>query len=303
MRPSALVAAGLVAGLGGCVRGGPSAARRAASPVVARVGGEDIRADEVAAVARLEHVTPRAALEQIVRDRLLAREAVRVGAANGRDRDDAAWRARVQLLLARLVEAPHTPETIPPSYFEALYQRRRVALHHDGLVHVVHAIAAGEADAGVDPAHVEAVRARAEALRERLLREPPGALTRERFETLARASPGLRVEDIPPFDRTGQSEDGNRFDPEFVRASWALTREAPLSATVITPFGAHVILRVGSAPPKPATPEEVRGAVFREGVNLQRARALAGLLERLRAAADVRVSEAAIASTGAPPRP
>jgi hypothetical protein len=279
----------------GCAPSERPGARRDRGPVVARVGGEAVHADEVAAVARLERVAPREALERIVRDRVLALEARRVGVATGDDADDARWRGRVQLLLAREVEATHAPETVPNEFFEELYQHRRVALHHDGLVQVVHVVARVDGDAGA------AASAAALPLAERFyarLREVAGERpTRERFEAVAREVPGLRFEEIPGFDRSGQAENGTRFAEAFVRTSWSLRPDAPLSPPFVTPFGAHVVLRVGALPPRVATPDQVREAVVREGVTLKRSRALAALLDRLRSAADVRFSEAAIAST------
>ena len=302
MRPAALALL-LVLGCGQAERPG---ARRDRGPVVARVGAEAVYADEVAAVARLERVAPRDALERIVRDRVLALEARRVGVATGDDADDARWRGRVQLLLSRDIEATNAPDTVPNEFFEELYQHRRVALHHDGLVQVVHVVARVNGDAG------PAVNAAALSLAERFyarLREAAGDRpSRERFEAVAREVPGLRFEGIPGFDRSGQSEDGTRFAAAFVQTSWSLRPDAPLSAPFATPFGAHVVLRIGAVPPRVAAPDQVREAIVREGVTLKRSRALAALLDRLRAAADVRFSEAAIASTSpgaeaAAPRP
>jgi hypothetical protein len=295
VRPAALA---LLLALG-CVRGERPNARREHGPVVARVGGEAVHADEVAAVARLERVTAREALERIVRDRALALEARRVGVANSDDLYDAQWRGRMQLLLAREVEATNAAETIPNEFFEELYQLRRVSLHHDGLVQVVHAIARVESDAG--PSAGPAAMALAERFYARLRQTAGDTPSRERFEAVAREVPGLRFEEIPGFDRSGQSENGTRFAEAFVRTAWSLRPDAPLSAPFVTPFGVHVVLRVGALPPRVATPDQVRQAIVREGVTIKRSQALAALLERLRSAADVRLSETAIASTNTPP--
>jgi len=160
---------------------------------------------------------------------------------------------------------------------------------------VVHVVARVDGDAG--PAGGAAAVALAERFHARLRRAAGDRPSRERFEAVAREVPGLRFEEIPGFDRSGQSEDGTRFAEAFVRTSWSLRPDAPLSSPFVTPFGAHVVLRLGALPPRVATPDQVREAVVREGVALKRSRALAALLDRLRVAADVRFSEAAIAST------
>lgn len=279
-----------------CSHGDRRGTPRDRGAVVAHIAGEPVYTDEVAAVMRLEGVTAREALDAIVRERILAREALATGVATDDDVSDAAWRGRLQLLLTREVEEAHTQATIPPNFFDELYRHRRVALHHDGLVRVVHALAPQETTPGRPQVPTEQLRARAASFLARL-RAEPSLPSRERFEALARSAQGIRFEEIPPFDQTGQSEDGTRFAEPFVRAAWALSPQSPLSELVTTPFGVHVILRVGDVPPRTLAPAEVREVILREGITLRRARALGALLERLRAAADVRVSETAIAAT------
>ncbi len=273
--------------------------RREAAPraeVVARVDGEPVHADEVAVLARAMGVAPRVALERIVDERLLAREARRRGLVTADDEVDARWRASIQELVAREVEATNTPATVPNEVFAELFERRRVALTHDGLVEVVHALAAVEGDAGVTA--LDAARATASRFAARLRERYGERPTREQFEALAHDEfSAMRVEPIGPFDRTGQSPDGARFVEPFVRGAWALRDDAPLSPVVTTQFGAHVILRVGSAPPNVRPMAEVRARVVREGVEMRRGAALGELVVRLRAAASVRVSEVALGAS------
>lgn len=271
--------------------GGASAGDR--SPVVARVEGEAVTAREVEFVARFEHLSPRDALERCVRDRLLVREGMRRGLLNADDVENARWHARVQGILAREVEDRESPATIPGDFFEAFYQRRRVEFAHDGLVEVVHALATVADDAGV--AAREAARAQMRDFHARLA-AAGGRPTRAQFEALG-AQMRLRVEGLQPFDRTGQAADGTKYVTPFTQAAWGLTDAAPLSAPFETSFGVHVALRIGSAPPLARPPDEVRAVIVRDGVNLRRAQALHALIERLRARADIRVSETALGST------
>lgn len=272
--------------------GAREAPRRDLGPIVARVDGEAIHADEVALVARTENVSPREALERVVRERLIAREALRLGVANDDDVANARWHARVRLLLAREVEARNTPANIPNDFFQEIFDRRRVELTHDGLVEVVHALALADGDAG--PAGHEAARAKARRFYDRVLATLGPRPSRERFEALAQEEGGLHVESLPGFDRTGQSENGTQYVTPFAQGAWALTEATPLSAPIDTPFGTHVILRVGAVPPRVVPPDQVRAVIVRDGTTIRRSHALRDLVERLRARADVRVSETAL---------
>lgn len=292
LRLGASLALGLL--LAACAarrEGGAASGDRSA--VVARVEGEAVTAREVELVARFEHLSPRAALERCVRDRLLVREAKRRGIVNDDDVENARWHARVQGLLAREVEDRESPATIPGAFFDAFYQRRRVEFAHDGLVEVVHALATAGDDAGVGARESAMTQMRAfYATLAATGRRP----TRAEFEALA-AQMHLHVEALQPFDRTGQSADGTTYVAPFARAAWGLTEAAPLSEPFVTSFGVHVALRIGYVAPLARPPDEVRAVIVRDGVNVRRVQALHSLVERLRARADIRVSETTLGST------
>ncbi len=292
LRLGCLLALGL--GLFACAArrdGGAAAGDR--SPVVARVEGEAVTAREVELAARAEHLSPRDALARCVRDRLLVREAMRRGIIDDDDVENARWHARVQGILAREVEDRESAATIPGDFFEAFYQRRRVEFSHDGLVEVVHALAAAGDDAGVGARDAATAQMRGFYATLAATGRPP---TRAEFEALGRQM-RLHVEPLQPFDRTGQAADGTTYVAPFTRAAWGLTEAAPLSAPFVTSFGVHVALRVGYVAPLARPPAEVRAVIVRDGVNVRRAQALRGLIERLRARADIRVSETTLGST------
>ncbi len=290
-RLSARIALSLCAAFAACSSrqvDGPAPDR---SPVVARVDGDAITANEVSLVARAEHLSPRDALERCIRDRLLVREGMRRGLLNEDDAENARWHASVQMLLAREIEDRESPATIPAAFFEELFQRRRVEFRHDGLVTVIHALATVEADAGVVAR--DAAAAKIAAFRERLLSTAGARPAQAQFQALADQMQ-LHVESLPGFDRLGQAPDGTNFDRAFVGAAWSLSDAAPLSQPFVTSYGVHVALRVGFAPPLSRPIAEAQAIVVRDGVTMRRARALRTLLDALRARADVRVSETAI---------
>lgn len=260
---------------------------------VARVEGEMITAEEVAALAQAEGISARAALERILDEHLLAREGRRRGVVTDEVVEQARWRALVQRYLEVEIEEPWSPSRVPPGLYQFEYERRRMQFSHDGLVRVVHAFALSLADAGVGARQESAQKA--QAFHARVMTETGGRPTAEQFELLARNAPGgaLQFESIEPFDRTGTAVSRGRFHEVFVRAAWALSDAAPVSEVVETPFGYHVILRVGEVAPLHRPELEARQTIVRDVVEARRRKVLNDLLEALRARYDVEVSDVA----------
>ena len=260
---------------------------------VARVDGEVITAEEVAALAQAENIPPRAALDRIVNEHLLAREGRRRAWVTDTDAELAQWRALIQRYLQVEIEEPWSPSRVPPGLYQAEYERRRVQFSHDGLVRVVHALALSLADAGVGARQESAQKAL--AFRARVMAATGGRPTAEQFEQLARNAPGgaLHFESIDPFDRTGTAASGGRFHEEFARAAWGLSDASPVSDVVETPFGYHVILRVGEVAPLHRPEIEARQTIVRDVVEARRRKALSDMLDALRARYDVEVSDVA----------
>lgn len=267
---------------------------RDTSPVVARVNGEPVTADEVSAMARAEHLDARAALDRVVNHRLLVREGLRSGLLVDDDVENARWHGAVQAVIAREVEDRESERTIPREFLDAYFQHRRVEFMHEGLVEVVHALAQVEGTPPSPQALAEA-RAKIAAFRQRIVAEGGSSPPRETFERIGREMQ-LRVEALAPFDRTGQTPDDSHYVAPFVAAAWSLTPDAPLSQPFETTYGAHVALRVGGSPPLHRPLDEVRAILVRDGVALRRTVAMRRLLEGLRARVDVRVNETAIAT-------
>ncbi len=285
----------------GCGRGrAPPVPRVDLTPtrgaVVARVGDLSLTDLDVAAVARERSLSARAALDVLVRDALLAHEARRSGLAGPVELADDAWRARVQRLLARDVEARFSESTVPAAVVEQAFEGRRAALAHRGLRRCIHAVFVVNADAGLTSN--EAALARMFAFREELSRATNGHPTAEQFRAAATAlqlGERLRVEDLEPFDRAGRTPSGAAYVDAFAEAGWALSAAEPLSEPFTTSFGVHVALLLEEVPPMTRTDEEARVMVRAEVIQRARVEAARNLLTGLRQRQRVQVSESALA--------
>ena len=109
-----------------------------AEPVVARVGGVPLSATELGAHVRATGLAPRAALEDLVRQELLAQEARRRGLADAPD----VRLARRQALVRRFVSqefgrATAAPESIPESDARPLYEAMHEYFDHGRMLRVL----------------------------------------------------------------------------------------------------------------------------------------------------------------------
>ncbi len=266
--------------------------------VVARVGREGITAEEVRAYAAEHGVTPRAALDVLVDEELLAQRALVVldpGAL-----PDARWRARIQTLLRRVVEAPSAPEALSTATLDQAYDQLRHDLAPEARRNAVHVLFAAPAQ---DARARSEARRKAETFRAAVIASLGPRPPLEAFAQQAQTTPGARFERLSPFEASGHAGAGTEIARPFVDATFALSPEAPLSEAVETSFGVHVILLTETLPPSPRIEEETRALVRHRVVSLLRAGALRTLLDQLRARTRIETDPAAVMRVPRSPGP
>ena len=222
---------------------------------VAAVGSELISPEQIQRVSLTFGDTQRRATDRLIYDALHA--------AAARDADymnKARVRVGVRATLARTVidELVQSDAVRPISSDElARFTRRHwTRLDRPESRRTVHAIVRLEQDA--DPARVGEAQKLAEGI-EQAVR---GAVDEKQFKARAQevSASGweVRVEALPPVTRDGRivverapggdDDPEPRFDPDFVRHVFALTRVGHISAPFRTRFGVHVVLFVEELP-------------------------------------------------------
>ncbi|MGF1468786.1 MAG: peptidyl-prolyl cis-trans isomerase [Sandaracinaceae bacterium] len=217
--------------------------------VVATVGGEPIGIDDVVRVVERYDLPPRLALERLVEQALLAREAQRQGLEEDPRVRRAARRAAVQALLARTVEGDAVAITpLSPEELARRYEEQRLRFSRPERRRSVQLVAPVPSDASPEQA-AEARRAAEQAQREAEGGEQPAAYLRAQ----ARRVPGsveLVSEELPPLARDG------RGDPSFLAALFSTDGPGLVAGPVRTELGWHVVAVTEVEPAEHRTREE-----------------------------------------------
>lgn len=268
----------------------PAAPQPAADPVLARVGGEEIRASDVAEAAQglpeeLRSM-PAQVLQPMLLDQLIDRKViVQAARKQGLDKDPQVQRQIARAADTALQNALLLREVGPSITEEALrarYQREFAGKPGEEEVRAHHVLVAGEDEA------------------KRIITELKGGAD---FEALA------KQHSTDPSAKEGGGDLGffKRADmlPEFADAAWALKPGEISQAPVKTRFGWHVIKlderRQAAPPPFEQVRDELRQTMIQDGVRTVLDRAKTGVsVERFNPDG---TPQAAVPSTPAPGTP
>jgi parvulin-like peptidyl-prolyl isomerase len=241
-----------VAALAGCHRdseepGAEQQGTRVVTNVVARVGGRPIGAAEVGARMAADGVSADAAIDQLIDEELLVREAERLGLMVSEDGERTIERVMVRSMLHDL-EKENTPESISEEEVREDY-----VLHADKLQvperrRSWHILVKDSSEAG---------RARAESILRELRRADDPKTVYERY--VEGASDGadfeIEAEELPAISKKAG------FKKRYKNALFAAKSEGPLKNVVETSHGWHAIVLVEILPEEHTTIDEVEGEI------------------------------------------
>ena len=234
--------------LGACQREGavsrtePQSARIVAD-VVARVDGRPIGASDIEARMAAEGVSAEAALQQLIDEEVLVREAERLGLTTSEDGERGIERAMVRAMLHDL-EKETTPESISEEEVREDYARHADKLEVPERRRSWHILVKDTSEAG--EAQAESI------LRELQEADDPRAV----FEHYANAgSEKVKAEDLPAIsEKTG-------FKKSYKAALFAAKSKGPLEKVVKTSYGWHAIVLTEILPAEHTTLDEVEGEI------------------------------------------
>jgi len=248
--------------------------------IVARVGDMEVTRAELERRALHDGVEWRAALDALIHERLLAREARSRGYAGRFDVVEATRRAMVRRLLAdleRQVTADQIPESAVRARFEATLGRFRQPERRD-IIHVVLPLP----EAATGPRE-QAARERMEAVATRLAATPQGE--REGVLQEFEADPDLQVEPVPGIAPT------TPFDVRFIQGIFSRDSVGVVPSPVRAYDGWHVIWVRAIHPATTPDFNTQRDIVADELLARARAQQLEAMLADLRARQSIELDE------------
>jgi len=247
------------------------------STVLATVADTPITAGEVVALARAAGLSPRDALDRLIAEQLLAREAQRRGYATRPEVSAAVERASVRAWLEAEIERAVPASTITDAEIATTYAMQRARFERPEMRTAVHILL--PLDAGADESRSAAAqRFAARAVAELRAEGPDVVLARYTADPAALSGAfHVTAEQVPDLVR------GGAFDPAFLDAVFALRAPGVVPEPVHTQFGWHAIAVVAIRPELIVPLETARRTIRRELLAARRGALLTSSLAQLAA--------------------
>ena len=245
--------------------------------VLATAAGATITVGEVVALAREAELTPRGALDRLIGEALLAKEAERRGYGARPEVAVAAQRAAVRAWLTAEIERAVPESSVTDEQIATTYGAQRARFLRPEArtaVHVLLPLAAGTDEARVDAAQRLAARVVAELQAV----GPDAVLARYSADPMAVSGAfHVTAERVPDLVR------GGAFDPAFLAAVFALRAPGVVPAPVRTQFGWHAIALTEIRPDASLPLDRAHAIVRQELLAERRGALLSSLIARIAA--------------------
>jgi len=263
-----------VAALAGCERDSDASQTEqrhdhVAGDIVARVGERSITAPEVEDRMAAGEIGAEAALDQIIDEALLVREAERLGFTENREDERSIDRLMVRTMLHDL-EEESAPESVSEEELQEAYARHASSFLVPERRRSWHILVEEQSEA-------------AETLAKSILRELQQASNpRTVYERYAEGGPeGLilevRAEDLPAITKMAQMK------KPYKDAVFAAESEGPLKKAVKTSYGWHAIVVAEILPEEVRTIDEVEGEIRRQLSQTKRLAKIVAIVQKLEA--------------------
>jgi parvulin-like peptidyl-prolyl isomerase len=247
------------------------------STVLATVADAPINAGEVGALARATGLSPRDALDRLIAEQLLAREAERRGYAARPEVGAAVERASVRAWLEAEVERAVPASAVTDAEVATTYAMQRARFERPETRTAVHVLLPLDADAD-ESRSAAAQRFAARAIGE-LRAEGPDVVVARYSANPTGLSGAFHVtaEQVPDLVR------GGAFDAAFLDAVFALRAPGVVPEPVRTQFGWHAIAVVAIRPELIVSFERASTTIRRELLAARRGALLTSSLAELAA--------------------
>ena len=270
-------------------------AARSESVIVARVDGRLIPASEAKRLIRETDggLTPKEAVDILVRNALLAEEAEKRGYDRAPETLAARQKATARALLKDEVEAALTAATLPESDVRAYYDKNKKKYVHGERRTVVHFLARTDkkrlSEAEAEKIATEASRAAQGAVDEADFRKR----VKPFVESLKK---NAVLESLPPFEAGSK-----RLVRPFVEAAFELSGTGEVSAPVKTDFGYHVLYLASVEPSMNRSIEDANAEIREAALPMARTQKVSALLAELLNKNKVFIYEDALREGTSPP--
>lgn len=263
--------------------------------IAARVNGAPIFLKEIKdLIAETnERLSPKEAVDILVRNALLAQEAARRGYGEYPETKAARTAASARALLTSQIKEGITPENLDTKILQQCFEAEKKRYIHGKKRRVVHFLAR------TGPNRLSKPKAQLIAIKAQKLAstaENEADFIRLVAPLVEEGGKNVITEKLPPFEA-----DTRRYVRSFVEATFELSKVGDISPPVQTDFGRHIIFLAEEIPAVNRSLEEAEQEVLRDCIPKTRRRRAGEIMSRLLSENKIFIFENALKEGNFPP--